>query len=117
MLKFYGYKKCGTSRKAEKWLDSKGVEHQFIDITENPPPKTLLQKIIKSGNYELKELFNRSGGEYRALNLKGKLPTLKPAEAVTLLAGNGRLCKRPMVSDGKRHTVGFDETVFRATWG
>ncbi len=39
MLKFYGYKKCGTSRKAEKWLDAKSIERDFIDITENPPPK------------------------------------------------------------------------------
>jgi arsenate reductase len=117
MLEFYGYKKCGTSRKAQKWLDRHGVEYRFIDITENPPPATLLRKIVKSGDYELKELFNRSGGEYRALNLKEKLPTLKPAEAVALLAGNGKLCKRPIVSDGKHHTVGFDESVFAATWG
>jgi glutaredoxin len=67
MLEFYGYKKCGTSRKAQKWLDSNGVDHRFIDITENPPPKALLQRIVKSGHYELKQLFNRSGGEYRAL--------------------------------------------------
>ena len=25
--------------------------------------------------------------------------------------------KRWVVSDGKRRTVGFDEAVFRATWG
>lgn len=117
MLKFYGYTKCGTSRKAQKWLDNRNIAYRFIDITESPPPKTLLNKIVKSGDYALKELFNRSGGEYRALNLKDKLPTLGPDAAVALLASNGKLCKRPIVSDGKRHTVGFDEAAFAATWG
>jgi arsenate reductase-like glutaredoxin family protein len=32
------------------------------------------------------------------------------------LAENGRLCKRPIVTDGTRHTVGFDEPVFKESW-
>ena len=117
MLKFYGYKKCGTSRKAEKWLDGKGIERSFVDITENPPPRTLLRKIVKAGDYQLKDLFNKSGGEYRSLKMKDKLPTMTAAAAIDLLAGNGRLCKRPIVTDGKVATVGFKEEDFAGKWG
>ncbi|MCC8997645.1 MAG: hypothetical protein LM517_11510 [Nitrosomonas sp.] len=30
---------------------------------------------------------------------------------------NGRLIKRPLLTDGKRATVGFNEDIFLQTWG
>jgi arsenate reductase len=33
-----------------------------------------------------------------------------------LLAGNGRLVKRPIVTDGKQATVGFDAETFAKAW-
>jgi arsenate reductase len=115
MLEFYGYDKCGTCRKAKQWLDARGRTFRFIDITENPPPKTLLKALLKA--YGLKALFNTSGVQYRELGIKDRLATMTEAAAVALLARNGKLCKRPMVSDGKRHTVGFKEDAFAAVWG
>jgi arsenate reductase len=38
------------------------------------------------------------------------------AEVLALLAGNGRLVKRPLVTDGTRTTVGFQEEDFLKTW-
>lgn len=115
MIKVYGYMKCGTCRKALKWLDGKGVEYQFIDITEKPPTKKLLKALLEE--YGLKRLFNTSGGQYRELGIKDRLATMSDAEAVDLLAQNGMLCKRPMVTDGARQTVGFKEDEFVAVWG
>lgn len=43
-IKFYGYNKCGTCRKAKKVLEGTGVKFQDIDITETPPPKTVLKR-------------------------------------------------------------------------
>ncbi len=57
MLKFYGYKKCGTSRKAEKTLVEMGVEYEFIDIPVNPPSDAQLRRVIKSGGLEVKKAF------------------------------------------------------------
>ncbi len=80
-----------------------------------PPPKTLLRALLKQ--YGLKRLFNTSGGQYRELGIKDRLADMTAAEAVDLLAGNGMLCKRPMVTDGKRHSVGFKDDEFAAVWG
>jgi len=115
MMKIYGYMKCGTCRKAVKWLDSEGMDYQFIDITQTAPTKALLKALLKQ--YELKRLFNTSGGQYRELGIKDKLASMTQAEAVDLLASNGMLCKRPMVTDGTRHTVGFKEDEFASVWG
>ena len=32
MPKFYGYKRCSTSRKAQKWFDDKGISYDFQDL-------------------------------------------------------------------------------------
>ena len=116
MIQFYGYDKCGTCRKAEKVLTAKNVRFEKIDITQKPPAKSVLLAILKSGEYQLKELFNKSGEMYRALNMKEKIRKLGEGELVDLLAQNGRLVKRPIITDGKKATVGFDEEKLKKTW-
>jgi arsenate reductase len=116
MIKFYGYKKCGTCRKAELVLSKTGIEYSFIDITENPPSATALKTIAQQAGRELKKMFNTSGVSYREQNIKEQLPGLSDAEMLKLLAADGRLIKRPLVTDGKRSTVGFDEGEFKKAW-
>jgi arsenate reductase len=116
VLTFYGYDKCSTCRKAKALLTKRGIAFKDIDITTAPPPKATLSAILKSDEYALAALFNKSGEQYRTLNMKEKIKTLSESEALTLLSGNGRLIKRPIVSDGKRFTVGFDEKRFTDTW-
>lgn len=115
-MKLYGYNKCGTCRNAMKWLDARGMAYDFVDITLTPPKQAELKQALAAG-YELKELFNKSGGQYRDMNMKYKLPNLSQAEALKLLAGNGYLVKRPICIDGQRVTVGFKEEKFEAVWG
>ena len=117
MILLYGYKKCGTCRKAEKFLEQARAAYDFIDITEQPPSQKTLAAIADQAGIELKKLFNTSGVQYRELKMKEKLPGLTDREILKLLAGNGRLVKRPLITDGKRSTVGFNEAVFKQTWG
>lgn len=116
-LTVYGYMKCDTCREAIKWLDAHGRAHEFIDITERPPSAATLRAILKDGRYELKHLFNTSGRLYRSLQIKDKLPGMSRAEALELLAGEGMLIKRPIVTDGQHFSVGFREAIFSELWG
>jgi len=117
MIDFYGYARCDTCRRAQKLLDALGVTYLFIDITEQAPKRAQLAAALKGGRYKLADLCNRSGVQYRELNMKEKLKTLSEAEVLSLLAENGRLCKRPFITDGKCVTVGFDAAVLREAWG
>ncbi len=117
MLKLYGYKKCGTCRRAEKALTQLNVGYEFIDITETPPSASALKKILKHADMDIKKLFNTSGVQYRELKIKDQLSLLSDAEKFTMLANNGRLVKRPIVTDGKKATIGFNEEIFNRTWG
>lgn len=116
-LTVYGYMKCDSCRKALKWLDAAAREHVFIDITENPPTPATLEAALRDGRYELKHLFNTSGQLYRSMKIKDRLPGMSQDEALALLAANGMLVKRPIVTDGKRFTVGFKPPVFEDVWG
>ncbi len=116
MISFYGYKNCGTCKKAEKWLQAKGLDYKFIDITQEPPEAKKLQKILSQSQKPMNKWFNTSGQVYREQKIKDKLPKLNEAESVKLLAANGKLIKRPLVTDGKTSTVGFSEDEFQSCW-
>ncbi|SFE22838.1 arsenate reductase family protein [Nitrosomonas sp. Nm166] len=116
MLKFYGYKQCSTCRKAEQFLQRAGIGYEFVDITENPPAAEELAAIIERADVPLNKLFNTTGIQYRELRIKERLPALSQREVLALLASNGRLIKRPLITDGKRATVGFNAEQFAAVW-
>ena len=116
-LTYYGYPKCGTCRKAKKWLETAGVEFEDVNIVENPPSKEELQQMIDNSGLEIKKFFNVSGMKYRELNLKDKLPGMTDDEKVELLATDGMLMKRPLVTNGPKVTLGFKEEEFEKVWG
>lgn len=112
-LKVYEYKGCDTCRKALKFLDAKKVAYERIPIRERPPSKDELRKMLGYLGGDLKKLFNTSGGDYKEMKLKDKLPALTESQAIDLLAGNGNLVKRPFVLTAKDGWVGFDETIWK----
>lgn len=116
MTRFYGYAKCATCRKAKVYLHRHGVAFDEIDITTTPPSRATLRLILESGSYRLSDLFNRSGDLYRELRMKDRINTMSDTALLDLLARHGKLIKRPIVTDGVRHTVGFDEALMNRTW-
>ena len=107
-FKVYIYKNCDSCRKALKWLKEKNLDFTPLPIRETPPSQSELQKALQSG-IKMKDLFNRSGRDYRELGLKDKLPNLSELEAIELLSSNGNLVKRPFLTDGSTFLVGFKE--------
>ncbi|MGE7983544.1 arsenate reductase family protein [Solibacillus sp. NPDC093137] len=115
-VKFIQYPKCTTCKKAQKWLDEQGVDYVNIHIVEQTPSKEELKAIYEASGVPLKKFFNTSGMKYRELGLKDKLPTMSEDEQLELLASDGMLIKRPIVTDGKKLTLGFKESDFLETW-
>lgn len=115
-LTFYGYQRCGTARKAKKWLDENGISYHEIDITKNPPSREELEELYKKSGVELRKFFNTSGKKYRELGLKDKVKSADEEELLDILSSDGMLLKRPIVTDGEKVTVGFKEDVFEEMW-
>lgn len=116
MITYYGYPKCGTCRKAKKWLEENGVEFKEFHIVEQPPSKEEIESFYGKSGLELKKFFNTCGQKYRELGLKDKLKTMSEKEQIELLSTDGMLLKRPIVTDGEKVTVGFKEEVFVENW-
>ena len=106
----YTYKNCDTCRRAVKWLREAQLDFTEKPIRETPPTRPELQRMLVAQNRELRRLFNVSGGDYRALHLGEKLPSMSEADALELLVENGNLVKRPFLlgPDGVG-LVGYDE--------
>lgn len=115
-LKVYQYPKCGTCRNAVKWLQNEGHELELQDIKENPPTIGELRELYRNSGLELKKFFNTSGEVYKELGLKDKLSGMPEEDQFKLLSSNGMLIKRPIVTDGKRVTVGFKEETYNEAW-
>ncbi|AKP48326.1 spx/MgsR family transcriptional regulator [Bacillus smithii 7_3_47FAA] len=113
---FYWYPKCATCRKAKKWLEDHQIDFQEIHIVDNPPSKEELETLWRKSGLELKKFFNTSGRKYRELGVKDRLKTASEDELLELLASDGMLIKRPIVTDGTRVTVGFHEDEFEKIW-
>jgi arsenate reductase len=116
MLTFYHYPRCQTCVKARRYLTGKGYALRDIDITLAPPSKAQLQKFIAQSGRPYTDFLNRSGEKYRELNMKQRLKRMSEDDVVALLAREGRLIKRPIVTDGTQVTVGFKSEEFEKVW-
>ena len=95
------YPKCTTCQKAKAWLDAQGVSYTLRDIKLDNPTGEELKAWHRASGLPLKKFFNTSGLQYKALNLKDKLPAMTEEEQFALLATDGMLVKRPiLVGDG-----------------
>ncbi len=112
----YEYPKCGTCRNAKKWFSEKGIEVEAIHIVDSPPSASELKELHANSGLELKAFFNTSGKKYRELDLKSKLPNMNDEEKYQLLASDGMLIKRPIVTDGKKVSLGFKQDQFDYLW-
>ncbi|WP_025783003.1 arsenate reductase family protein [Sporosarcina sp. D27] len=115
-LHYYGYPKCTTCKKAEKWLKENNIPFEASNIAEQPPNEQALKEMLISSGLPVKKFFNTSGMKYRELGLKDKLATMSEDDQIKLLASDGMLIKRPLVTDGQSTTVGFNEETFSETW-
>ena len=109
MIKIYCYSRCGTCKKALKWLDEKGIEYESVDIKTDHPDEKALREYYKTSGYPLKRFFNTSGIPYRELGLSKKLPDMSEDEQFALLASDGMLVKRPLVVGDGFVLTGFKE--------
>ena len=94
---FLEYPPCTTCKKARKWLEDNGIAFDARHIKENNPTYEELKSWYEKSGLPLKKFFNTSGLQYRALELKDKLPTMNEEEQLQLLSSDGMLVKRPLV--------------------
>ena len=108
------YSKCSTCKKALKWLDDQGISYALRDIKTEHPTEAELREWLRKSGLPLKRFFNTSGMQYRALELKDRLPGMSEDAQLELLASDGMLVKRPLLIDGDTVLTGFKQAEWEA---
>ncbi len=116
-IKVYEYARCGTCKKALKWLDAQGLAYEKIAIVDAPPTTAQHKEVMEKGGVPLKKLFNTSGQSYRQGGFKERLPQMSEEEALKALAADGKLIKRPLLIRGDIALVGFKEADYQVKLG
>lgn len=109
---FICYPKCSTCKKAEQYLQAKGLSFTVRDIKTDNPTADELRTWYAASGLPLKRFFNTSGNLYKQLGLKDKLPTMSEDEQLELLASDGMLVKRPLVIYDGGVLVGFKQDEY-----
>lgn len=110
MIEFYIKKECSSCKKAKAFLDKRKIKYRQIDIIENPPPRSFLEKWVSAK--EIKKYLNPRSDIYKLKNLNIRIPT--KTEAIRLMVKDPNLIKRPLIKCGNHVSFGFDATKFDA---
>ena len=114
LLRVYEYANCSTCKNALRFLDAEKVHYESVPIVERPPTVAELKKMLAFQGGNLKKLFNTSGVQYRELKIGEKLGSMSEAQALELLATNGKLVKRPFALGPEGGVVGFKVDEWKA---
>lgn len=111
MIRLYGIQHCDTVKKARAWLDQAGVRYDFHDYKAAGIDTARLQRWSSQVGWQT--LLNRSGSTFRKLPETEK-EALDEKRALSLMAAQPTIIKRPVVEVGDRLLVGFKRDVYAA---
>ena len=115
MITVLCYPKCGTCRKAEKWLKENGIDYNYRLIKEQNPDVDELKSWKEKSGLPIGKWFNTSGLLYKEQNMKDKVKILSEDELLKILASAGMLVKRPVLLFGDKVLVGFRQEEWEET--
>jgi arsenate reductase len=114
MPTIYGIKNCDTMKKAQAWLDGKGVAYDFHDYKVAGIDKGKLEDWVKKAGWET--LLNKAGTTFRKL-LDADKADITEAKAVRLMLAQPSIIKRPVLEiGGGKILVGFKPEAYAAAF-
>jgi len=107
MIIVYGIKNCDTVKKALKWLAEHNIEHKLHDYRVDGLDTQFLQQAEAQFGWE--NLVNKRSTTWRNLDENVK-------NALSVLAENPTLIKRPIILQDGKALIGFDEKEYIAAF-
>lgn len=96
---------CTTCRKARKYLQRRGYQLYFRDLSKQRLSAAELEKLIGKRDYT--DFLNKRNELFRKKKMAERPPSRR--EAIRMMAEEPNLIRRPVVVAGGRVVVGFDE--------
>ena len=114
---FICYPKCSTCKKAQAYLEERGIPFTRRDIKLETPNAEELRRWQQMSGLPLKKFFNTSGLSYKALGRMDKHPPRPEEGQLALLSGDGMLIKRPLLVGDDFVLTGFRQAEWEARLG
>ncbi|NVK50774.1 MAG: Spx/MgsR family RNA polymerase-binding regulatory protein [Cyclobacteriaceae bacterium] len=109
-LVVYGIKNCNTMKKTFDFLESQGVNYEFIDYKKQKPTDELLRSFIDKAG--LDAVINKKGMTYRKMDEEQRTALENEDKAIPVLIENSSMIKRPIILyPDESISLGFDEEV------
>ncbi len=99
----YGIPTCDTCKKALKALETAGHAVTFRDIRKDPLSEADIARFVSEFG---DRLINKSSTTYRGFS-----DFLRESEAEAQIAAQPAVMKRPLIEDGARLFLGWDEAT------
>ena len=113
MITVYGIKNCDTVKKALKWLADHNIEHKLHDYRVDGLDTAFLQQAEAQFGWE--NLVNKRSTTWRNLEDDVK-KTLSKATALSVLAENPTLIKRPIILQEGKALIVVDEKEYQTVF-
>lgn len=99
----YGLDTCPLCQKARKALEADGKDFAFRDVRSEPLSEAELTELLAEFG---DNLVDRTSNDYRGLS-----DWLKHSDADAQIAAKPKLMARPVIRDGDRFFLGWDDAV------
>jgi arsenate reductase (glutaredoxin) len=103
MMILYGIATCDTCKKAQKALERAGHSVTFRDVRVNPLTTAEVAELVTEFG---DRLINRQSTTYRSFS-----DFLRESEAEVQIAAQPTVMKRPVIRDGDKMWLGWDDDV------
>jgi len=108
-ITLYGFKSCDTVKKARKWLESRGVEHEFFDYRVKPLDAGTVDGWFSRAGWEA--VFNRNSTTFKELP-DAERASIDAAKARKMILAETNLIKRPVLDTGDHLLFGFKADAY-----
>lgn len=106
-LTFYTYPSCTSCRKTKSWLNDHQINYEERHLFRETPNIDELMNIIRLTTDGLSEILATRSETFKKLNID--LEELRLSEVLQILSDEPRLLRRPIITDGNRLVVGYNQ--------
>lgn len=107
MIKLFSSASCTSCRKAKAWLKEQGLEFEERNIMTDPLSREEIKEILSLTETGTEEIISTRSKVYSKLALD--FDTISFNELVAIVEEHPDLLRRPIVTDGLRLQIGFNE--------
>lgn len=109
MVRIFGIRSCDTCRRATKWLEQHGVQHEYLDIRGDGLTDDVVRRWQARVDWE--EMINKRSITWRKIPAVDR-EDLDADSARHLILAYPTVLRRPVLELPDRLLLGFDEAVY-----